>query len=262
VVKFEFIRMPDSTGFGDYTESGQVIPVTLNGEHGGFVLSMFLNDHPPIAAGRELWGFPKKLGQPDLRVHTDTLMGTLDYSEFRIATGTMGFKHRHMDHDVAKAALEAPAFLLKIIPHVDGTPRICELVRYSLDRRHRQGRLDRPRRPRPAPPRAGADRRPAGAGDPVDGAHHRRPSPRAGRGAILRRVALVLQGGGALGAYQAGVYEALAEAGIQPDLARRHLDRRHQRRHHRRQSAGAAGRCAARILGDGDAGGPAAGRAI
>jgi len=31
------------------------------------------------------------------------------------------------------------------------------------------------------------------------------------------QVALVLQGGGALGAYQAGVYEALAEAGIEPD---------------------------------------------
>src|SRR5579872_3744101 len=30
-------------------------------------------------------------------------------------------------------------------------------------------------------------------------------------------VALVLQGGGALGAYQAGVYEALAEANIHPD---------------------------------------------
>ncbi len=30
-------------------------------------------------------------------------------------------------------------------------------------------------------------------------------------------VALLLQGGGALGAYQAGVYEALAEAGVQPD---------------------------------------------
>jgi NTE family protein len=30
-------------------------------------------------------------------------------------------------------------------------------------------------------------------------------------------VALLLQGGGALGAYQAGVYEALAEAGIYPD---------------------------------------------
>jgi NTE family protein len=30
-------------------------------------------------------------------------------------------------------------------------------------------------------------------------------------------VALVLQGGGALGAYQGGVYEALAEANIHPD---------------------------------------------
>src|SRR5438445_11750233 len=30
-------------------------------------------------------------------------------------------------------------------------------------------------------------------------------------------VALLLQGGGALGSYQGGVYEALAEAGIHPD---------------------------------------------
>src|SRR3954453_6002394 len=28
LVKYEFIRMPDSNGFGDYTESGQVIPVS------------------------------------------------------------------------------------------------------------------------------------------------------------------------------------------------------------------------------------------
>jgi hypothetical protein len=29
VVKFEFVRIPDSTSFRDYTESGQVIPVSL-----------------------------------------------------------------------------------------------------------------------------------------------------------------------------------------------------------------------------------------
>ncbi|MBV8192574.1 MAG: patatin-like phospholipase family protein [Alphaproteobacteria bacterium] len=33
----------------------------------------------------------------------------------------------------------------------------------------------------------------------------------------FERIALLLQGGGALGAYQAGVYQALAEAGLQPD---------------------------------------------
>src|SRR5579859_3843435 len=32
-----------------------------------------------------------------------------------------------------------------------------------------------------------------------------------------RQVVLVFQGGGALGAYQAGVYQALHEAGIEPD---------------------------------------------
>ena len=34
---------------------------------------------------------------------------------------------------------------------------------------------------------------------------------------VKGQVVLVLQGGGALGAYQAGVYEALHEAGVEPD---------------------------------------------
>ena len=132
VVKYEFINMPDSTGFGHYCESGQVIPVEFNGVAGGFVYSMYLDDHPPIAAGRELWGFPKKLGNPELRVHKDTLIGTLDYSDTRVATGTMGFKHKTLDGAAIKKSMETPSFLLKIMPHVDGTPRICELVQYSL----------------------------------------------------------------------------------------------------------------------------------
>lgn len=130
LVKYEFIRMPDSTGFGDYAESGQVIPVTLNGVAGGYVHSMFLNDEAPIAGGREIWGFPKKLADPSLRVEKDTLIGTLDVGSVRVATGTMGYKYRELDHASVMRSLEAPNFLLKILPHVDCTPRICELVRY------------------------------------------------------------------------------------------------------------------------------------
>src|SRR5690349_4931956 len=77
LVKYEFIRMPDSTGFGDYTETGQVIPVTFQGRKGGYCHCMFLNDEPPIAGGRELWGFPKKLANPSLRTEIDMLVGTL-----------------------------------------------------------------------------------------------------------------------------------------------------------------------------------------
>lgn len=130
IVKYEFIRMPDSTGFGDYTESGQVIPVSFEGARGAYTHAMYLNDHPPIAGGRELWGFPKKLASPSLEVDIDTLVGTLDYGRVRIATATMGFKHHLADHAAVLATLAAPGFLLKIIPHVDGSPRICELVRY------------------------------------------------------------------------------------------------------------------------------------
>jgi len=132
-VKWEFIRMPDSTGFGDYTETGQVIPVTFHGRKGGYSHCMFLNDDPPIAGGRELWGFPKKLADPVLRVEIDTLVGTLNYGPVRVATGSMGYKHRQADPAAAQAALGAPNYLLKIIPHVDGTPRICELVEYHLE---------------------------------------------------------------------------------------------------------------------------------
>jgi acetoacetate decarboxylase len=132
LVKFEFIRMPDSTGFGDYTESGQVIPVRLGKETGGYTHAMYLNDGPPILGGRELWGFPKKFAEPTLAVSRDTLLGTLDYGPVRVATGTMGYKYVEADHDGILKALSAPNFLLKIIPHVDGTPRICELVRYQL----------------------------------------------------------------------------------------------------------------------------------
>lgn len=106
---------------------------------GSYVHSMYLDDHPPIAGGRELWGFPKKLGSPELRVEKDTLIGTLDYGSVCVATGTMGFKHRVLDADAVTQSLGAPNYLLKIIPHVDGRARICELVRYNMTDIHLKG---------------------------------------------------------------------------------------------------------------------------
>jgi acetoacetate decarboxylase len=132
LVNFEFIRMPDSTGGGDDTESGQVIPVSFQGRKGGYSHCMFLNDHPPIAGGRELWGFPKKLAEPKLEAQIDTLVGELHYGTTLIAHGTMGYKHKAADLAAVKASMAASNFLLKIIPHVDGTPRICEIVEYFL----------------------------------------------------------------------------------------------------------------------------------
>lgn len=130
VVRCEFMRMESSTGFGRYSGVAQHIPVRLAGESGAYTHNMFLDVHAPISGGRELWGFPQKLAAPRLTVEHDTLLGTLEYGPQRVATATMGYKHVVLADEVALRMLREPGFLLKIIPHVDGAPRICELVRY------------------------------------------------------------------------------------------------------------------------------------
>ncbi|TAL94023.1 MAG: acetoacetate decarboxylase [Rhodanobacter sp.] len=141
-VLFEFIRMPDSAGFGCYTESGLVIPALYRGEKLNFTAQMYLDDEPPIAGGREIWGFPKKHGQPKLGVMHDTLTGTLDYAGVRVAVGTMGYKHQHLLYDMTGQRQCSPASIvekmcktqvnLKLIPDVAGEPAIAQLVAYNL----------------------------------------------------------------------------------------------------------------------------------
>ena len=162
IVKYEFIRMPDSTGFGDYTETGQVIPVRFKGEEGAYVHSMYLDDEGPIAGGRELWGFPKKLASPKIAVESDVLVGTLHYGSVLCASATMGYKHRPVDHDAVLKGMKAPNFMLKIIPHVDGTPADLRTGALLSGRHHAEGSMDRPRGARPVSARA--RRRGAAAG--------------------------------------------------------------------------------------------------
>ena len=141
-VMFEVIRMPDSSGFGDYTESGIVIPALFKGEPVSFTSQMYLDDEPPIAGGREIWGFPKKHAKPSLNIVHDTLTGKLVYAGVEVAIGTMGYKHQNLLYDVqGRKACSPEAILhkltktsvnLKLIPDVDGTPAIAQLVGYNL----------------------------------------------------------------------------------------------------------------------------------
>jgi acetoacetate decarboxylase len=126
--------MPDSAGFGDYTESGVVIPARFNGQPVNFTAQMYLDDEPPIAGGREIWGFPKKLANPKLEVASDTLTATLDYAGQRVATATMVYKHENHSRDPQKTvdALQKLQVLLKLIPDADGKPKIAQLVGLNI----------------------------------------------------------------------------------------------------------------------------------
>jgi acetoacetate decarboxylase len=134
LVHYEWISMPDSSGFGSYTECGLVIGCCYKGEEMSFVSQMYLDDDPPIAAGREIWGFPKKYAHPKFEVVKDTLTGTLEYAGAQVALGTMGYKHESMaGNGVATTKLLSKTNVnLKLIPGVDGRPGICQLVAYNL----------------------------------------------------------------------------------------------------------------------------------
>jgi acetoacetate decarboxylase len=134
LVHYEWIKMPDSSGFGSYTESGLVIPCTFKGEEVNFVSQMYLDDDPPIAAGREIWGFPKKYAHPRLEIVKDTLTGTLEYAGQPVAMGTMGYKAESMagNGTATTATLSKTQVNLKIIPSIDGGQAICQLVALNL----------------------------------------------------------------------------------------------------------------------------------
>ncbi|MFO1243149.1 MAG: acetoacetate decarboxylase [Rickettsiales bacterium] len=142
IVNFEFMAMPDSSGFGDYTESGVVIPCLFKGEPVNFTLMMYLDNEPPVTAGREIWGFPKKIGKPKLEIVHDTLTGTLHYADRLVALGTMTYKHENLlcdemmhtmrDPDIIKKKLGKKQIVLKLIPHVDGTHAIAQLVSFAM----------------------------------------------------------------------------------------------------------------------------------
>jgi acetoacetate decarboxylase len=141
-IVFEVMKMPDSSGFGDYTESGLVIPALYKGEKVNFPLMMFLDDEPPMTGGREIWGFPKKYGAPKLEIVHDTLTGSLHYADHLVALGTMTYKQENLLVDDNMHAMRDPGAIrdklggkqicLKLIPDVTGGVAVAQLVSFNM----------------------------------------------------------------------------------------------------------------------------------
>jgi acetoacetate decarboxylase len=96
---------------------------------------MYLDDLSPIVGGREIWGFPKKYAQPDMHVDNiskDCYVGVLKYGELEVARATMAYKWQQLGNEPLQEAMLGPNYLVKVIPDVDCTMKICQLVKYHL----------------------------------------------------------------------------------------------------------------------------------
>ncbi len=129
-VAVQWLDLPDGEGFGAYAAAAQVIPCAFNGERCNFISQMYVDSTPPLAGGREIWGIPMKFGKAALAVHADTLTGSLHYADQPVACGTMVYKHDafRADHAREREHLARPQITLKLIPDIDGTPAIAQLV--------------------------------------------------------------------------------------------------------------------------------------
>lgn len=130
VIAVQWLDLPDGAGFGAYAAVAQIIPCRFRGQSCNYVHQMYVDNAPPLAGGREIWGYPMKFGQPVLQVASDTITGTLHYSGQPVATGTMTFKHRAAEQSSDEVArlLGRTQITLKVIPGIDGRPEIAQLV--------------------------------------------------------------------------------------------------------------------------------------
>lgn len=129
VVSVQWLDLPDGEGFGAYSAAAQVIPCTFAGEKCNFLTQMYVDNCPPLAGGREIWGYPMKYGKATLDTMSDTLTGTLTYAGQEVAVGTMVYKHAGVpDPEAIEALLQRTQITLKLIPDIDGSPAIAQLV--------------------------------------------------------------------------------------------------------------------------------------
>lgn len=134
-VAVQWLDLPDGEGFGAYAATAQIIPCTFKGEACNFVSQMYVDSSPPLAGGREIWGYPMKYGKALLKVYGDTLTGTLHYATQQIATGTMVYKHDAFRADLSheRELLGRTQVTLKLIPDIDGKPAIAQLVAIKFE---------------------------------------------------------------------------------------------------------------------------------
>jgi acetoacetate decarboxylase len=115
-------RMHDAEWFGRYGESTIQLQVrhVASGTEGAFSPLLFVESDGAIAAGREIYGQPKKSGTIELAVDGDLLVGRLRRNGIDVLTATMPYKQERAD----VADLDALGFRtninLKRIPAVEG----------------------------------------------------------------------------------------------------------------------------------------------
>lgn len=90
-----------------FMDAGIVVPVDYDGRRGGYFLFEYEDEDAAIAAGRDLWGYPKKYGEIDLVADENGARGTVTRKGVPIISLECAF------------AETAPAPAIQVTPHIN-----------------------------------------------------------------------------------------------------------------------------------------------
>ena len=131
VVIVHFYHMHDADSFGNYYESAVQLPVSLPGQDitGAYSPYLYLGSDGAVAVGREVYGQPKKGGDPPLEARGDLLVGTVSRNGIDVITATLPYKQRRADPaDLLRHGDFRTNINLKVITGVDGQIAIRQLT--------------------------------------------------------------------------------------------------------------------------------------
>jgi len=121
------------TTFGPYHEVILRLYARCDGQPLTYVQQIFVDSEPPMLAGREVWGFPKKLARIGFDRDRDMIVGSLERpAGVKLATALM-----RPERPAAPLGSNGPTTGLRIIPSADPSdprPALAELV--AADSQH------------------------------------------------------------------------------------------------------------------------------
>ncbi|HEY0415827.1 MAG TPA: acetoacetate decarboxylase [Gaiellaceae bacterium] len=135
LVVVHLYRMHDADWFGAYGESALQLPARHpgTGTVGAYSPFLFVESDGAVAAGRELYGQPKKQAEVSLAANGDLLVGRVTRNGIDVLTATMAYKQRAADPaDLERHASFRTNLNLKLIPSVDGGVAVRELTARTL----------------------------------------------------------------------------------------------------------------------------------
>lgn len=120
--------------FGPYPETILAVPCMLDGEPVSYTHYLFTDQEAPLIAGREIWGYAKKLAHVEIIHQSEEVMGIVERPKGnRILTAVI----RTVDNVPSEEFAVLPSVSLKMIPDAEPNGNrgqaISQLVRTEYD---------------------------------------------------------------------------------------------------------------------------------